>query len=146
MSGESIVQRFFAPSPRLQDAGLLLIRLGFGLSLLLGHGIRKLPPSPRFVEGAANMGFPVPIFFAWAAALSETAGATLLALGLFTRPASLFVACTVGTAFFVRHAADPFNKKELALAYFLVALALLIGGPGRYSLDRWISDRTRPRS
>jgi putative oxidoreductase len=40
----------------------------------------------------------------------------------------------VGAAF-VAHANDPFSKKELALAYALVALVLLVTGPGRYSID-----------
>lgn len=115
--------------------GVLVLRLVPGLSLALAHGLGKLPPSERFVTGVAELGFPAPIAFAWAASLAESAGGFFMALGLFTRPAAFFVLFTMGTAFFLRHAADPFQKKELALLYGVIALGVLLIGAGRYSLD-----------
>jgi putative oxidoreductase len=38
------------------EAGRLLLRLFAGLSLAFAHGIGKLPPSQRFVEGVGRMG------------------------------------------------------------------------------------------
>jgi len=89
----------------------------------------------KMAEGVAAMGFPAPEFFAWAAALSEFAGGILLALGLFTRPAALFILITMGVAAFIKHGADPFQKKELALAYFVAAGALALMGAGKYAFD-----------
>lgn len=84
------------------------------------------------------MGFPAPVVFAWAAALSEFLGGFSLLLGLFTRPAAIFVACTMFSAAFIRHAGDPFSNKEKALLYLLVAMAFFVLGSSRSSLDAWL--------
>jgi putative oxidoreductase len=118
-----------------RDFGLLLVRLFFGGVLAVMHGLGKLPVSDDFVAGVANMGFPLPAMFAWAAALSEFVGGVLLALGFLTRPAALFVCATMAVAAFITHAADSFQTKELALSYGVVALALMFTGAGRFSLD-----------
>jgi putative oxidoreductase len=125
----------------LTDAGLLVLRVFAGLALALGHGWGKLPPSPGFIEGVGNMGFPWPALFAWAAAFAEFAGGLLLAAGLLTRPASLLIFFTMATAAFIRHAPDPFSGKEKALLFLFIALLFLLAGAGRYSLDALFSRR-----
>lgn len=117
------------------DLGLLILRLGVGLTLAFAHGTGKVPPSPRFTEAVAGMGFSAPGVFAWAAGLSELVGGLLLALGLATRPAAFLVACTMAVAFFVRHAGDPFADGEKALLFLVGALTLLVAGGGRYAVD-----------
>ncbi len=82
------------------------------------------------------MGLPLPVFFAWMAALSEFFGGLLVAAGLATRVAAFFVFCTMGVAAFVHHVGDSFSTKELALAYLTVSLTLMLTGPGPYSLDK----------
>lgn len=128
-------------SPPLADAALTLVRVFAGLSLALAHGSAKLPPSEGFVTGVGQMGFPVPIFWSWAAGLSEFVGGLLLAAGLATRPAAFFIACTTATAGFIRHAPDPYQRKELALLYLTVALMFLVIGSGRLGLDRFLRKR-----
>jgi putative oxidoreductase len=123
------------------DVGLLLLRVFAGLSLALAHGIGKLPPSERFLAGVAEMGFPLPIVFGWAAALSEFAGGILIALGLLIRPAALFVAITMAVAAFIRQAGDPFGERELALLYGTMAVMLLLTGAGRYAMDARVRGR-----
>lgn len=123
---------------RATDLGLLILRLGVGLSLAFAHGLGKIPPSAGFTDGVAALGFPLPVYFAWAAGLSEFVGGLLLALGLLTRPAAVFVACTMATAFFVRHADDPFADAEKAFLYLFAALALMVAGAGRYAADRFL--------
>ena len=122
--------------PSTADAGLLILRVGVGLAMAFAHGLGKIPVSEGFVGATAALGFPFPVLFAWAAALSEFLGGLLLAVGLVTRPAAFFLACTMATAFFVQHGADPFGDKELAFVYLVASLALLAAGPGRYSVDR----------
>ncbi len=119
----------------LANTGLALLRVFAGLSLALAHGIGKLPPSERFIEGVARMGFPLAEWFAWAAGLAEFAGGFLLAAGLMTRPASVFIIITMAVAAFIRHADDPFSMKEKALLFGVVALAFLLIGSGKYGLD-----------
>jgi putative oxidoreductase len=125
----------------LLDFALLLLRAAAGASLALGHGLGKLPVSDQFVDGVAQMGLPAPAVFAWAAALSEAVGGALLAIGLLTRPAAFFILCTMATAFFVVHGADPFQNKELAMLYGVVALTFLLAGAGRYSVDALLRRR-----
>lgn len=125
------------------DTGLLVLRLLAGLALALAHGWGKIPPSPGFIESVAGLGFPAPALFAWAAGLAEFAGGLCLAVGLLTRPAALFVLVTMGVAFFLRHADDPFSSKEKALLFGAVALCLLLTGAGRFSLDALLRNRAR---
>lgn len=117
------------------NAGLMLLRIFAGLSLAFAHGIGKLPPGEGLISGTANLGFPMPTLFAWAAAMSEFLGGIFLALGLFTRVAGFFIAFTMLVAILGVHGADPYQKKELAFMYFFIALAFTIKGAGDWSLD-----------
>jgi putative oxidoreductase len=121
--------------------GLLVLRVVTGLGIAFGHGLGKIPPGERFVAGVAEMGFPWPALFAWAAGLSELGGGLLLALGLATRPASLFIFVTMMVAAVLRHADDPFSGKEKALLYACVSLLFLLMGAARPSLDALIRKR-----
>jgi putative oxidoreductase len=125
----------------LANVGLTILRVFTGLSMAFAHGLGKIPPSERFVEGTANMGFPMPEFFAWAAGLSEFGGGVCLALGLFTRPSAFFLCCTMFVAGFIRHAADPFGGKEKALLFLAISLAFLLIGAGKYGVDAWVRSR-----
>jgi putative oxidoreductase len=139
-----------------RDLGLLILRLA-GIYLALGHGMGKIiglaSGQSRFPAGLAEMGFPLPTLFAWAAGLSEFAGGLALALGLFTRWAAAFAAFTMFVAGFVRHKAmsqllswlgvapaseeslKAWGNPELAVVYLLVCAAVSLVGPGRFSLD-----------
>jgi putative oxidoreductase len=137
-----------APRVRVRssvDLGLLVLRVFAGVALAFAHGINKLPPTPRFLAGVAEMGFPAPELFGWAAGLSEFCGGLLLALGLLTRPAALFIVITMSVASFIKQAGDPFTEREAAMLYGCAALLYLIAGPGRLSLDAMIrARRARP--
>lgn len=118
------------------DLGLLIFRIFVGLSMALVHGLGKIPPNDQLIGGVGSMGFPVPVAFAWLAALSECVGGFLIATGLFTRYASLFLGITMAVAGFVVHASDPFNVKELAFMYLAACVLFVFTGAGRFSLDR----------
>ena len=120
---------------RAADLGLLALRLVTGLSLALAHGFGKIPPAESFVERVAGMGFPAPVLFAWLAALAESAGALLLAVGLLTRPASLLVAGNMAVITLVANAGEPFAEREKGILFGAIALLFLLAGAGRYSLD-----------
>ena len=123
------------------NAGLALLRIFAGVALAAAHGLGKLPPSEQFVGGVSGLGFPAPAFFAWAASLAEFLGGAFLALGLFTRISSFFVACVMLTAAFGTHINDPFQKKELALLYLFIALCFLLKGAGDWSVDAFLRKR-----
>jgi len=93
-----------------------------------------------------HLGFPLPEFFAWAAALSEFAGGICLVLGLATPLAGLMIVITMSVAVFLLHAGDSFEVRELALGYWTMAGTLMLSGAGRWSLDALILRRLRRRA
>jgi len=121
---------------RASSAGLLVLRVFMGLAMAQ-HGYQKIFGGimPQMAEGVTKMGLPAPHLLAWLAALSEFAGALLIVLGLGTRVAAFFVFFTMGVAFFIAHAQDPFQVKELVYLYGVVSFSLILTGAGRYSLD-----------
>jgi putative oxidoreductase len=143
--------------PLRTDVALLVLRLA-GLGLAVFHGWPKLQAllvgTSRFAEGLASMGFPLPVAFAWAAALSEAVGGMLVFVGFGTRIAAALCAITMLVAALARHhaydqllwklglmtvtpeTAKIWGSPELALVYFLAFVALLLAGAGRLSLDR----------
>ncbi len=129
-------------TPLTTDIGLLVVRLWFGGVLAVQHGWGKMMDVSAFVPHVAKLGLPAPALFAFAAAASEFAGGLLLALGLLTRLGAAAVAGTMAVAVFMAHRADPFARKEEAAAYGILALALLIAGPGRFSVDAMIAKKS----
>ena len=47
----------------------------------------------------------------------------------------------MGVAFFLAHAGDAFGDRELSYVYGSAAIALLLAGGGRYSLDAIVGRR-----
>lgn len=123
------------------DAGLTVLRVVAGLSLALGHGLGKVPPSTGFVEMVGGLGFPAPGLFAWGATAAELGGGLLLAFGLLTRPAGLLIAVNMAVVTVLAHAGDPLGDRELGLLYGVIGLAFAVVGGGRYSLDAVVRRR-----
>jgi putative oxidoreductase len=131
------------------DVGLFILRVGVGLLIGLGHGMSKIWSNghlgvyDQFIAGVGKMGFPAPTLFAWFSALAEFLGGILLALGLLTRPAAAFLAFNMCVAAFIAHKDAPIvansgAAKESALLYLLPALAFMMIGAGRVSVDHLI--------
>jgi putative oxidoreductase len=117
------------------NIGLAALRIFAGIAMMFGHGLGKIPPSGRFIEVTAKLGFPLPTVFAWSAGLSEFVGGGLLALGLFTRISSFFIAFTMVVAVFVANAGESFGEQEKGLLYLFIALLFLFKGGGDWSID-----------
>ena len=122
----------------LRDAGLLWLRLLMG-ACIATHGYSKLFGGhfDEFRTGVAAMNLPgfSPEHWAMLAAWSEFAGGIFLMMGLATRVAAFLIFCTMTVAVFRVHWADPFDVKELGLAYWTMAAALALTGGGRFSID-----------
>lgn len=123
------------------NLGLLVLRVLCGAGVAY-HGFQKIfgGMMDKFASGVGAMGFPVPTAFAWAAALSEFGGGLLLILGLQTRVGAFLVFAVMSVAAFIAQKADAFQMKELALAYWAMSGAILLTGPGRFSLDRDVAE------
>ena len=149
---------FFACGTRDATAslGLLFLRIGTGLILMIGHGIGKIEKFEMLKDK-----FPVPDFFPLSLmspffSLCATIGAevgcaALLILGLATRPAAFIIAFTMVVAAFNIHASGPWflggepGPKEPALLYLIPAIAILLAGAGSYSADAGIFKEGRRR-
>jgi len=126
---------------KFRDIGLLLLRLGIGFMFIVYHGFPKLAGGVDRWEGLgasmASIGITfLPVFWGFMAALAETVGAALLALGLFTRYALFFLLFTmvVAAAFHIGRG-DGVKGAAHAIELGVVFLSLILIGPGKYSLD-----------
>jgi putative oxidoreductase len=131
----------FPASPQV-DVGLLILRVVFGLALILAHGWPKfanlVSSDPSFAD-PLGIG-PVPSLFL--AGVAEAVFAALVVLGVLTRVTVLPVLVTMFVALFVVHGADPFAQQEKAALFGTAFLVLLITGPGRLSVDRVLWGRS----
>jgi putative oxidoreductase len=129
--------------------GLLLLRLGLG-GVMLPHGLQKtlgLFGGPGF-SGALQFFTTVvhlPPYVAILPILTESIGAALLIVGLFTRLAALAIAFemlvaallqNVGNGFFMNWSGQQKGEGfEYHILVISMGLALLVCGGGRFSLD-----------
>lgn len=121
----------------LMDVGLLLLRVGAGGVMLVAHGWPKLLHyfDPEFDFSR----FPDPIGLGGAMSHHLATGAEFLCsitliLGVLTRLSAVPLAFTMAIAFFVVHAQDPFQVKELGFVYLIMFVALIFTGGGRFAL------------
>ena len=122
-------------------AGLLIVRLVFGLGIML-HGWQKIQ-SPGGPFGWMGPQAPVPGFLQGVSTLAEFGGGLGIILGLLTPLVALGLTCNMLVALFMVHLphGDPFvaapgkGSLEPAAHYLAVALLLLFTGPGTWSLD-----------
>lgn len=129
----------------LASWGLLLLRLGVGIDMMVNHGYGKLM---RLSESPIQFSDPYgfgPALSLYLAVFAEFFCSIALALGLFTRAAVIPLAVTMLTALFIVHADDPWQRKELAFMFLMPYLTIFLAGPGRFSLDCLLK-RTNPAS
>ncbi len=123
----------------------LVIRLFIGICFII-HGLGKLgivgPGNMNGFEGwLKSLGVPLPALQARLAMLCEIGGGLLITLGLATRIGAALCLCIMIVAGTIGHKGGgylitnnpPGNEYTINLAAILIALILL--GPGSYSLD-----------
>lgn len=124
----------------LDNLSLLLVRLFFGSSMLLNHGLVKFQKFESIKDSFPDpLGIGSPTLSLFMALFGEVVCAALVTVGLMTRLAVIPLVITMGVAFFVIHADDPFQKKELALAYLVGYSVILFRGAGKLSIDGLLS-------
>lgn len=122
--------------------GILVLRI-FGGAFMLTHGIPKFM---KLLDG--DMAFADPIGIGPSASLiltvfAEFICAIMILVGFRTRVATIPLMITMLVAAFMVHGSDPWAKKEFALLYFGIYLALFFLGSGRYSMEYVLKNRKK---
>jgi putative oxidoreductase len=118
---------------------LLAMRLVVGLAFAL-HGWGKITHPFGWMGPESTM----PGIFQALAALSEFGGGIAWMVGLLVPLASLGIGSTMAVALYTHIVknGDPFvggsPNYELAAVFFTISLVMLLGGPGKISLDRML--------
>lgn len=132
------------------NIALLIIRVLFGITMLI-HGYEKLvnfgsmsnadfwDKQVNFLGLGGKISLGLVVF-------AEFFCAIFLILGLFTRPALLALIICMAYAYFVTHKGHIFERNEKgaiegiesAFQYLLIYFALLLTGPGKFSIDKLI--------
>lgn len=124
---------------------LLILRVAIGAFMLV-HGYQKL----QWVLAGGELQFADPIGLGVPASLylavfAEFFCSILVILGLATRLATIPLIILMLVAVFIVHGPDGFDKKEHGLHFLVVYLFLLVTGPGKYSIDRFINPGSKTR-
>ena len=122
---------------------LLIFRIA-AAAFMLSHGIPKLTKllSGEEIQFADPYGLgPVTSFVL--VIFAEFICSILVMLGVATRLAALPLVFNMATAVIFAHAHDPFAVKEKALLFLIIFGLLAVVGPGRYSFDHALSQRSR---
>ncbi len=130
------VLSFCRSKEQCTDVALLILRLTIGVIFIL-HGYGKLfgdaPGMVAFTGMVAQLGFPAPGFFAYAAALSEFFGGIALLFGIATNIAALLIAVVMLVALVgVKKFALP--SADIDFALLAIAIAVYAMGPGKYAV------------
>ena len=125
------------------DFTALILRLGFGLYMLFGHGLGKLMKllSGEEIQFFSFLGLPANISLGLAV-FAEFIACIFIIIGYKTRLAALPLIITMLVAAFVVHGSDPWfmygtegGSKEPAIIYLIGFLAIYCLGSGKYSVD-----------
>jgi len=129
------------------SVGLLVLRVGVGLMMLIGHGIPKIQDFSEMAKGFGLENLPIfnmfsPTVNLLACLVGEVLASALIVLGLATRPAAFLLGFTMTVAAFGVLGPAPFfmgpgvaAAKEPAVLYLLPALVLILTGAGTISFD-----------
>lgn len=133
--------------PTNQDFQLLVLRVGTGLTLFLRHGWEKVskftlhdPHGPDPLHIGTTPSWLIQL-------LADGVFSLLIVLGVGTRWLAAYCFVNIFVAFaFVHHfvftgKSPDADHGELIVQYLIALTALIIGGPGRYSIDRMLAEK-----
>ena len=117
------------------NIGLALLRIAPSI-MLLTHGIPKFQ---KLISGNFEFGDPIGIGTTpslFLAVIAEFVCPILIIIGFKTRWMAIPPAITMLVAGFIVHAADPFGTKEKTFLFITFFIAIIILGPGKFSIDK----------
>ena len=104
--------------------------------MLLTHG---LPKFQKLIGGDFEFGDPIGIGATpslFLAVIGEFICPILVIIGFKTRWMAVPPAITMAVAGFIVHSADPFATKEKAFLFLAFFIAIMLFGPGKFSIDK----------
>lgn len=141
----STAARLFRPNisaNTLSQATLAILRVTLGV-MMIHNGFDKLADIESFARAYVEyLGLPFPIFLSYVAAYTEVIAAPLVAMGLFTRFASLGLFGTMCVAMYhhISVAGLSLPYLELSAIYAASFFYFLVNGAGLYSFDALIAN------
>lgn len=128
----------FRPSAWIFSTVLLLARVFIGI-MFLSHGMQKW-----LYYGTLSQDFPDPLHVgsAWSLILiiiAEVVCSFFFIFGFLYRLVLLPMIFAMGMAFFVIHDGSLDGGGELSLIYMMIFVFMYLIGPGKYSVDAWLS-------
>ncbi len=135
------MSKFLYNSGTTFEAGILMLRLGIGVMIFL-HGLPKILGGPElWTKVGSSVGYFgidfAHVFWGLMAGLAETLGGVLIFFGFLTRPAAFFVLMVMVVAAakgFFMGGGFPVISHPVEMG--ITMLAIIITGPGKFSLDR----------
>ena len=127
------------------DIGILILRVFPGFTMFLNHGMNKISAGTAKWERLGSaltdlIGFEsLKIFFGFMASYAESLGALFIMVGLLTRLSSVLLFFTMIVASLKHYFEGEFS--ELAFIYGCICFALIISGPGKYSIDNILKEK-----
>ena len=116
--------------------GLAFLRIMPSL-LMISHG---LPKFQKLISGNFEFGDPIGIGATpslFLTVLAEFICPILIIIGFKTRWMAVPVAITMAVAAFIVHGGKPIaDNKEMAILYLVFFVAIILLGPGKFSIDR----------
>lgn len=124
-------------SARQIDLLLLVLRVFYGVILVWGvqDNVFHREHMEAFTKFVEQNGFPAPVFSAYLSAYAQFIAGLMIALGFLTRFAAAVMAINFIVALAMVHVGLPFSANIPPLSMLCLAVLLVIGGPGMFSVD-----------
>lgn len=141
-----------------QNFGLMVLRIGLG-AVLIAHGLQKLfgwwggSGLHAFKNSLTDVGYQHADILAYVSAGGEIVAGVLLVLGLFTPIAAAGALAFLINGLLASASARPRSNTftyflpdghEYQISLIVMAVAVILAGPGRYGLDAGRGWATRP--
>ena len=134
----------FIDKPHFTETSYLILRFFTGIFMCYYHGWSKLTADSSRWERLGNtltqwIGLDsLKITFGFLAAFSESIGAILIAVGSLTRPSAFLLGITMMVASSKKISEVGIDGSELPLLFLILCLVIVLKGPGKFSIDRFL--------